>query len=70
MELTADEVDQIEAVRQTVLDLIEVAETEPNGPLDERNLRILETQLEALHQALSLVVAQKDALRAEDIGGE
>jgi hypothetical protein len=70
MDLTAADVDRIEAVRQTVVELIELAEDEPDGPLDEQNLRILEAQLDALHQSLSLVVAQKDALREEDIGGE
>lgn len=69
MELTAEEVDQIEAVRQTVLDLIEYAEEQPDGLLDEQNLRVLEVQLDALHQALALAVAQKDALSGEDIGG-
>lgn len=63
MDITADDVDEIESVRQTVVELIGVAEDSPDGPLDAQNLRILEAQLDVLHQALSLVVAQKDAIR-------
>lgn len=66
MELTAEEVDQIEEVRQLVEDLIGYAEENPEGVLDEMNLRILEAQLDGLHQGLSMAVAQKDGM-AEDL---
>lgn len=69
MELTATEVDQVEQVRQMVEDLIEYAEDHPDSVLNERNLRILEAQLDGLHQGLSMAVAQKDALEDVDIGG-
>lgn len=69
MELTAEEVDQIEAVRKLVEDLIGYAEEHPDSAFDKRNLVILEAQLEGLHQGLSLAVAQKDALEDVEIGG-
>lgn len=65
MDITADDVDRIEAVRQLVEELIEYAEEHQDSVLDERNLRILEAQLDGLHQGLSMAVSQKDALHGE-----
>jgi hypothetical protein len=66
MELTADEVDKIEEVRQLTEDLIEYAESNDSEMFDIENLVILEAQLDALHQALSLAVSQKDLLQKRD----
>lgn len=65
MELTADDVDQIEEVRQLVEGLIEMAASDEDGVLDEKNLIILEAQLDGLHQALSLAVAQREGMLDE-----
>lgn len=70
MELTAEEVDTISEVRDLVGDLEDAAAENPDGPLNEANLVLLYEQLDALHQALSLAVAQKDAMQGVDLGGE
>lgn len=66
MDLTAEEVDKIEEVRQLTEDLIEYAESNDSEMFDIENLVILEAQLDALHQALSLAVSQKDLLQKGD----
>lgn len=69
MELTEEEVEEVESVRETVLSLINIAEDSDSSVLDEENLRILEVQLDGLHQALSLAVAQKETI-AEGVNDE
>lgn len=65
MELTAEEVDKIEEVRLIVEDLIDMADD--SEVLNEENLRLLEAQLDALHQALSMAVAHKERINTEDL---
>lgn len=69
MELTAEQVDTVEATRQLVKDLIEYAEEYEDSPFAVQNLEILEAQLDNLHQALSLIVAQEKAIE-EKYGGD
>jgi len=65
MELTAEEVDEIESVRQLVMDLQDYAEKHPDSVLDLENLMILEAQLDGLHQGLSMAVTQKRAIQSD-----
>lgn len=66
MEIDAEDVDDIAAVRDTVEDLIEIADSSDKNPFDEGNLVLLYEQLDALHQALSLMVAQRDAMQDDE----
>lgn len=65
MDLSEEQVDKIEEVRQIVESLIEMAEESDSELLDEDNLRILEAQLDALHQGLSMAFLQKEGLDNE-----
>lgn len=68
MELTADEVDTIEGARQIVEDLI--GQADETDALDKENLQILEVQLDALHQGLSMAVAQKKMIQNSGDGDD
>lgn len=60
VELTAQDVDEVASVKELVQRLANYTEENDVEVLDVENLRLLESQLEYLHQALSVVVAQKE----------
>jgi nitrogenase molybdenum-iron protein alpha/beta subunit len=70
VEITTERVDGIEETRLFVEELIEYADEEGSMVLDEENLRLLEAQLDAFHQAMSMAVAQKESLRADEAGDD
>jgi predicted transcriptional regulator len=69
IELTREKADQIEDVRAFVEALIEYDSREDSPVLDHENLVVLEAQLDGLHQAVSVAVAQKQGIE-ETFGGE
>lgn len=63
MKIAAEDVQNIEDVKQLVEDLQQFAEARgDDSPLDAENLDVLRLQLEMLHQSLSMAVAQREGL--------
>lgn len=66
MDVTEEDVERVHETKELVDDIIEFSDEREETRFDIESLLILREQLDMLHQALSVIVAQKNALGDDD----